>query len=299
MPQNGALGDVATAMVTPFSPDGELDSQEALRLARWLVANGSDSLVLVGTTGESPTLTDNEKRQLVSSVAEELPGVPLVVGASTYDTAHSVRLASWASQDGATALLAVTPYYSKPSQSGLVAHFRAIADATDLPVYLYNIPGRSSLLIELETVIDLAEHPKIVGIKDATADLAMTSRVAANTPDDFEIYSGDDALTLPMLAIGAAGVISVAAHLCGNAIAEMIHDFKSGDVDSARSRHLALLDLFRLLFVEPSPGPVKAGCELLGFSVGHPRLPMQQASELNRAAVERELKRLEILGGSR
>ncbi|RIK11129.1 MAG: 4-hydroxy-tetrahydrodipicolinate synthase [Acidobacteria bacterium] len=294
--QNGGFGRVLTAMVTPFDSNGAVDIEAARTLARHLIDHGSDGLVVVGTTGESPTLKDSEKRALIEAVAEVCSGrASVVAGSSTYDTEHSVSLSRDAAASGADALMAVTPYYSRPSQAGIASHFKAIAESTDLPVILYNIPGRTGTLIEVETVIELSTHPNIVGIKDATGNLAMTSRVVAETPEDFSVYSGDDVLTLPMLAVGGVGVISVASHVAGTLISEMIEAFTAGNVGEARATHLRLLKLFSLLFAEPNPGPVKAACEIMGFTVGPPRLPMQAASEDLAVKLRDELARLDLI----
>lgn len=280
MTQDHGLGRVLTAMVTSFDKNGAVDLDAARKLAAHLIEHGSDSIVVVGTTGESPTLKDAEKRALIETVAEVCAGrASVVAGSSTYDTEHSVNLSRDAALAGADALLAVTPYYSRPSQAGIASHFKAIAESTELPVILYNIPGRTGTLIELETIVELSAHPNIIGIKDAAGNLAMTSRVIAGTGESFSVYSGDDVLTLPMLAIGGVGVISVASHVAGTQISEMIGAFLAGDITKARNMHLRLLNLFSLLFAEPSPGPVKAACEIMGFSVGLPRPPMQPASD--------------------
>lgn len=280
MQSKTSFGQVLTAMVTPFDSEGNVDLETARKLSKYLLDHGSDGIVVVGTTGESPTLKDEEKFALIAAIASECGDRGTVVaGSSTYDTEHSVELSRAAARAGADALMAVTPYYNKPSQAGIAAHFKAIAESTDLPVILYNIPGRTGLLIELDTIVELSQHPNIVGIKDATGDLAMTSRVVAETSEDFIVYSGDDILTLPMLAVGASGVISVASHVAGERISKMIDHFSVGHVDEARKLHQELLKLVRLLFAEPSPGPVKAACQIMGFGVGRPRPPMQPASE--------------------
>lgn len=296
MTKDHGLGRVLTAMVTPFDRDGAVDLGAARTLASHLIEHGSDGIVVVGTTGESPTLKDAEKRALIEAIAELCSGrASVVAGSSTYDTEHSVSLSRDAASAGASALLAVTPYYSRPSQAGIASHFKAIAESTDLPVILYNIPGRTGTLIELETIVELSAHPNIVGIKDATGNLAMTSRVVAETDDRFSVYSGDDVLTLPMLAVGGIGVISVASHVAGAQISEMIEAFLTGKVAEAREIHLRLLKLFSLLFAEPSPGPVKAACEIMGFGVGSPRLPMQPATDDLEMKLRDEIARLGLL----
>ncbi len=266
------LGTVLTAMVTPFKPDGALDTDAAARLANHLVDSGCDGLVLSGTTGESPTTTDDEKLTLLRTVLEAVGDrARIVAGAGTYDTAHSVHLAKECAAEGAHGLLVVTPYYSRPPQAGLLAHFTAVADATDLPVVLYDIPPRSVVPIAWDTIRTLAEHPNIVAIKDAKGDLHGGGRIIAETP--LAYYSGDDALNLPWLAMGGVGFISVWGHFAASQLREMLSAFNSGDIATARKISVALGPLSdaqaRLGGVTMS----KAGLGLLGFDVGLPRLP--------------------------
>ena len=224
------LGTLLTAMVTPFGPDGALDKAGAARLANHLVDAGCDGLVISGTTGESPTTTDAEKLELLRVVLEAVGDrARVIAGAGTYDTAHSVHLAKACAAEGAHGLLVVTPYYSRPPQSGLVAHFTAVADATELPVLLYDIPARSVVPIEFETIRTLASHPNIVGVKDAKADLHGGGQIIAET--GLAYYSGDDALNLPWLAMGAIGFISVISHLAAGQLRELLSAYASGDVD--------------------------------------------------------------------
>src|ERR1700716_1131931 len=233
------LGTVLTAMVTPFAPDGSLDLAAAARLATHLVDSGCDGLVISGTTGESPTTSDDEKLALLRAVLEAVGDrARVIAGASTYDTAHSVKLAKACEAEGAHGLLAVTPYYSRPPQAGLVAHFTAIADAVSLPVLLYDIPPRSAVAIEWDTIRALAEHPNIVGIKDAKGDLPGGGQIIAET--GLAYYSGDDALNLPWLAMGAVGFISVWAHVAARQLRDMLSAFTSGDVATARKINVTL-----------------------------------------------------------
>ena len=228
------FGRVITAMVTPFTTEGAVDFERAVALARHLVDNGSDGIVVSGSTGESPTLSFEEKRDLLAAVVAEVgDGASVIAGTGTYNTRESIRLSQSAAEHGADALLVVTPYYSRPPQSGLVAHFTAVAESTDLPVVLYDIPIRTGRKIEHATLLELAKVPNIVGVKDAAGDLGGTSRLAAEKPTDFLIWSGDDALTLPMLSLGAHGVISVAAHIAGRRILDMIAAFHKGEVGQA------------------------------------------------------------------
>lgn len=271
----GSFGDVVTAMITPFEADGSLDLDGAAQLAAHLLDDGNDSLVVSGTTGESPTLSYSEKVDLFGATVAAAKGRgKIVAGTSSYDTAESVRLTEAATAAGVDGILAVTPYYSRPPQRGLLAHFRAIADATDKAVLLYDIPGRTGCAIELATYEALAAHPRIVGVKDATGSVAHVCDVIALCGDSFEVYSGDDAMTLPFLSVGACGVISVAAHIAASQIGDMIHAFAAGDVAGARKRNVELLPLFRILFADASPIPVKAAVAMAGLPAGPTRPPL-------------------------
>ena len=274
---SGRLGTLLTAMVTPFTPDGALDTATAARLATRLVDSGCDGLVLSGTTGESPTTTDDEKIALLGAVLEAVGDrARIIAGAGTYDTAHSVHLAKACAAEGAHGLLVVTPYYSRPPQSGLVAHFTAVADATELPVVLYDIPPRSVVPIEWDTIRTLAGHPNIVAVKDAKGDLHGAAQVMAET--GLAYYSGDDALNLPWLAVGAVGLVSVWGHLAVGQLREMLNAFNSGDLATARKISVGLGPLntsqTRLGGVTLS----KAGLRLQGFDAGEPRLPQMPAT---------------------
>lgn len=272
------FGAVLTAMVTPFDAAGRLDTGVAGDLARWLVANGNDGLVLAGSTGEASVLTDDEDEALVRAVRAAVD-CPLVVGAGTNDTAHSVELTRRLGGLGADAVLAVCPYYNRPSQAGLEAHFRAVAAATDLPVMLYDIPVRSGRKIATDTLLRLAEVPNIVAVKDAAGNPAETARLIAAAPNGFEVYSGDDAFTLPLLAVGAVGVVGVATHWCARDMSAMLAAFGRGDVDTARRCNAAMLTSFAFETGDdaPNPLPAKAMMRVLGHPVGQCRLPMGPA----------------------
>jgi 4-hydroxy-tetrahydrodipicolinate synthase len=277
----GRFGAVLTAMVTPFDDQGALDLDGAAALARWLVEHGNEGLVVAGTTGESPVLSDAEKRDLWRAVAEAVT-VPVIAGSGTNDTAHSVELTRAARDAGATAILAVTPYYSRPSQAGLDAHFRAIAAASDLPVLIYDIPIRTGRKVAHETLVRLARQvPTIVGVKDAAGDPAGSARLMADVPAGFDLYSGDDALTLPLLAVGGAGVISVAGHWAGEEIGAMVAAFFKGDVELARRTNAGLLESwsFQTGDLTPNPMPTKAMLRTLGLPAGQCRLPVGEAPE--------------------
>jgi 4-hydroxy-tetrahydrodipicolinate synthase len=266
-------------MVSPFDVTGSLDLDAAGRLASYLVdEQANDGLVINGTTGEAPTTTDGEKSDLVRCVVEAVGDrAKVIAGVGTFDTVHSIHLAEQAAKAGAHALLVVTPYYSKPPQAGLLAHFRAIADATDLPVVVYDIPGRTATAIETETMIALAAHERIVAVKDAKGDLAASSRVIAET--DLAYYAGDDAMTLPLLSVGGVGVVGTSTHFSGARTAELICAFEAGDVTSARALHAALLPIYTGIFRTQGVILVKAGLALRGRSVGSVRLPLVDATD--------------------
>jgi 4-hydroxy-tetrahydrodipicolinate synthase len=271
------LGTLLTAMVTPFGPDGSLDLPAAVRLANHLVDAGCDGLVISGTTGESPTTTDAEKVALLQAVLEAVGDrARIIAGAGTYDTAHSIHLAKACAAEGAHGLLVVTPYYSKPPQAGLIAHFTAVADATPLPVLLYDIPPRSVVPIESETLRALATHPNIVGVKDAKGDLHAGAQLMAET--GLVYYSGDDALNLPWLAMGATGFISVISHLAAGQLRDLLSAFASGDVTTARKINVAIGPLCNAMSRLGGVTMSKAGLRLQGVEVGDPRLPQVAAT---------------------
>jgi 4-hydroxy-tetrahydrodipicolinate synthase len=286
----GRFGAVITAMVTPFRDDLSLDTQRAQQVARWLLEHGSDGLVVAGTTGESPTLTDEEKHGLFRAVIEAAEGRPVIANTGTYDTAHSVHLTEWAEKAGATAILAVGPYYNKPPQSGLYEHFKAIAEATSLPVVLYNIPGRTGVRIAHETLLRLAEIDNIVGVKDATGDVVGAAELVAAAPSDFELICGEDALTFSLACLGGTGVISVTSHVAGERMRHMLDLVSSGDVAGARKINEELIPLYRALFLTTSPIPVKAAMGLLGQPVGPPRLPLVPATDDEVARIRKAME---------
>jgi 4-hydroxy-tetrahydrodipicolinate synthase len=281
------FGKVLTAMVTPFSEDGSLDLDGAVTIARWLVDHGSDGLVLAGTTGEAPTLSDDEKVALWGAVRAAVD-VPLLAGSGSYDTRHSIELSRRAADTGVDGLLVVTPYYNRPPQSGIEAHFRAVAAATPLPVVMYDIPARTGRRIDSDLIVRLArEVPTVVGLKDAAGDPGATAQVLAQAGDEFDVYSGDDAMTLPLLGVGAVGVIGVATHWAGDLHAEMIAAFDKGDLATARQLNARLGPSFA---VEVGPSwvqvsAVKAALAELGVHEGPCRLPLPPVSDEARAAV--------------
>ncbi|MFM2076619.1 MAG: dihydrodipicolinate synthase [Actinomycetota bacterium] len=273
------FGRVLSAMVTPFDADGALDLDEARRLARWLQDNGHDGLVIAGTTGESPVLTDDERLSLFAAVIEAV-SIPVIAGTGTNDTAHSVHLTKEATALGAAGILAVCPYYNRPSQAGIEAHMRAMAAASPLPHVVYDIPVRSGRKIATAVLLRLArEVSNVVALKDAAGNPAETAVLIANAPDGFEVYSGDDAFTLPLLATGAVGVIGVATHWSGPDHQELFDYWEKGDTVAARAVNARLLESFAFETGDdaPNPIPTKAMMRHLGFQVGQARLPMGAA----------------------
>lgn len=291
------LGTVLTAMASPFTADGDLDTATAVRLAVRLVDSGCDGLVLSGTTGESPTTTDGEKIALLRAVLEAVGDrARIIAGAGTYDTAHSVHLAKACAAEGAHGLLVVTPYYSRPPQSGLVAHFSAVADATDLPVVLYDIPPRSVVPIEWDTLRTLARHPNIVAVKDAKGDLHGAAQLIAET--SLAYYSGDDALNLPWLAVGAVGFVSVWGHLAAGQLRDMLTAFNSGDLATARKIAVSLAPLNAAQNRLGGVTLAKAGLRLQGFDAGDPRLPQMPATAEQLDQLADDLRAAAVLGVS-
>ena len=288
------LGTLLTAMVTPFAPDGSLDLPAAARLANHLVDGGCDGLVISGTTGESPTTTDAEKLALLRAVLEAVGDrARVIAGAGSYDTAHSIHLAKASAAEGAHGLLVVTPYYSRPPQAGLVAHFTAVADATPLPVLLYDIPPRSVVPIEFETLRVLAAHPNIVGVKDAKGDLHGGTQLMAET--GLAYYSGDDALNLPWLAMGATGFISVISHLAAGQLRDLLSAFASGDVTTARKINVAIAPLSNAMSRLGGVTLSKAGLRLQGIEVGDPRLPQVAATAEQIDALAADMRAASVL----
>jgi 4-hydroxy-tetrahydrodipicolinate synthase len=270
------FGRVLTAMVTPFDGRGRLDLDGAAKLAAWLVDQGNDGLVVAGTTGESPTLTHDEQIELVRTVCQAV-SVPVLAGAGSNDTRAAVELTQRAAEAGAAGILSVSPYYNRPSQAGIVQHFRAVAEATELPVLLYDIPVRTGRKVDTATLLTLAhEVPNIVGLKDAAGNPAETAALLAQAPADFEVYSGDDAVTLPLLAIGAVGVIGVATHWAAREMHDLIDAFFAGDVERARdlNRRLVPSYAFESGDLNPNPVPTKAMLKVLGMPGGDCRPPM-------------------------
>jgi 4-hydroxy-tetrahydrodipicolinate synthase len=270
------LGSIITAMITPFDARGEVHLPEAARIAAWLVERGNDGLVVAGSTGEGQTMQPHERWALVSAVKKAVIGrAAVIANAGTNDTRESVAAVAEAQTAGADAILAVVPYYNKPTQSGMLAHFGAIAQATDLPIIVYNIPSRTGTNMLPDTLLELARrHGNIVGVKESSADLMQISRVLAERDAGFAVYSGDDHLFLPLLALGADGVVGVASHLCSPQYRALLDAFRRGETEEAARMQLALLPLIRGLFATTNPIPVKWAMRQLGFAAGECRLPL-------------------------
>lgn len=282
-----SFGRLSTAMVTPFDSKGNIDFNKTTQLIEHLIQTGTDSLVIAGTTGESPTLTSEEKVALFRHTVKVVGGrIPVIAGTGSNDTRASIELTKKAEAEGVDAIMLVAPYYNKPSQEGLFQHFKAIAEATKLPVMIYNIPGRTSILIDPKTTIRLAnEVPNIMSTKEASGSIDIITEIVANTEDDFLVYSGDDGLTLPILSVGGTGIISVASHVAGNEMKEMVNAFLDGDVQKAAAIHQELLPLFRGLFAAPNPVPVKTALQMKGLDVGGVRLPLIPLTEEERTTL--------------
>lgn len=283
-----------------MTPDLEVDYPRAAELAKRLIDHGSDGLVVAGSTGEAPTLSDDEKIRLFATVVEAVGDRAFIwAGTGSYDTAASIRLSKRAVQEGVDGVMAVVPYYNKPPQSGMYNHFCAIADAIDRPVLMYNIPGRTAVNMLPETVARLADHPNIVAIKESALNMEQVAEIRRLCPPDFVIYSGEDSYTLPMLALGASGVVSVAAHLVGRELKEMIQAFESGDHKTALQIHLRLMPLFKSLFLTTNPIPLKHAMELVDFPTGPTRPPLAEADENTKAQLRRVLAGLNLLAVER
>lgn len=288
------FGEVITAMVTPFGADGSVNLEGARKLAGHLVDHGSGGLVVSGTTGESPVLSHDEKLALFEAVVDEVGGrASVIAGTGTYDTAESIELTKEAGARGVDACLVVTPYYSKPPQNGLLVHFNSVADASSVPLIVYDIPGRTGRRIERSTMVKLAEHDRIVADKDAVGDALETAKLRAELDaagrHDFAIYSGDDVMLMPHLAAGAVGIISVCSHLVGPQLAQLFSAWNDGKVEEAKRIYLELIPLMSVIMgVTASPIPVKAAAAMLGLDVGEPRLPLvpptpEETNEIKRA----------------
>ncbi len=290
------LGRVLTAIVTPMHEDLSVNYDKAQKLARHLVETGSDGLVVAGTTGESPTLSKDEKVELFRVIVEEVGGnATVVAGTGSYSTSSSIELTKAAEKVGVDGIMLVAPYYNKPSQEGLYRHFEAVANSTELPVVIYNIPGRTSVNILPETIARLAEIENIVAVKEASGDLNQVSEIIRTTPDTFSVYSGDDSLTLPIMAVGGKGIISVVSHVAGHKVKEMINAFTTGNTTLAAELHAALMPIFKIMFITTNPVPVKTALNLMGWSVGTPRLPLVDSTAEEREQIKEVLMQQKLL----
>lgn len=274
-------GEIITAMVTPFNKNREVDYDKVAQLAKHLIHNGSDAILVAGTTGESPTLTHEEELEILATVKTAVGNsAKVIMGAGSNSTQTAVEMTKRVEREGADAVLSVVPYYNKPSQAGMIEHFGAIAQSTKLPVIMYNIPGRTGVNMEPKTAAKLAEkYTNIVGLKQSCADMDAISELRLYCPEDFVLYSGDDSLTLPMLSLGVHGVISVASHVYGNEIKTMVHNFKTGNYVFAKNMHLKLYPVFKKLFAQPSPAPVKAALEKAGLIKDYVRRPLVELTD--------------------
>ncbi|NAO99913.1 4-hydroxy-tetrahydrodipicolinate synthase [Halomonas sp. MG34] len=284
------FGRVLTAMVTPFDHTGEIDYDQTDILIEYLLENGTDGLVIAGTTGESPTLSVDEKVNLFKHVVKVVKKrVPVLAGTGSNSTAASIQLTKEAEKCGVDAVMLVAPYYNKPNQRGMYEHFKTIANATTLPVMLYNIPGRSVVKLTADTIIELSKIPNIVSVKESTGDLDQAAEIIENTSDDFSLYSGDDSMTLPMLSIGADGIISVSSHIVGNEMQEMVNLYLNGDVKQAAAKHRKLVPVMSALFTSPSPTPVKAALQMKGIETGSVRLPLLPLTDEERNLLKEKI----------
>lgn len=291
-----AVPRLMTAMVTPFNADLSVNYAKAAELAEYLCNNGSEGLVVCGTTGESPVLSDEEKLKLYETVQERVGGrVPVWAGTGCNDTAAVVKLSQAAAKIGVAGVMVVTPYYNKPTQEGLYQHFRTVAESVSVPVMLYNVPGRTSCNLLPETIARLAEVENITAVKEACDSMDQVSQLLTMIPERITVYSGDDSVTLPLMALGAYGVISVASHVIGPAIAEMIAAFVAGEVNKAAQLHRELFAMFKGLFITTNPIPVKTALNMLGHEVGGFRLPLTPAAENEQEFMRALLKRYNLL----
>lgn len=282
------LGRVATAMITPFDEHGEIDYAVAERVIEHLIQNGTDTIVVCGTTGETPTLSVQEKREFIDYTIKKVnKRIPVIAGVGLNDTAYTIEATKVVEAYGADGIMVVAPFYNKPNQRGIIAHFEAVANVTDLPIVVYNVPGRTGVNITAETTIELSKIPNISILKEASGSLEQMTEILGNVSDDFYVYSGDDALTLPLIAIGGRGVISVASHVVGNDMQAMIRAFEEGRHQDAADIHQALLPLIRSLFSSPNPVPVKYAMSKFGFNIDRVRLPLVELTSEDKAEFDK------------
>ncbi len=290
------FGEVLTAMITPFNENLEVNLEKVREIASYLVDNGSDGLVVLGTTAEVPTLTNEEKISILKTVVDEVGDrVHIVAGTGSYSTSESIEMTKKAEKIGVDGIMLVVPYYNKPPQEALFNHFKMVAAKTSLPIMLYNVPSRTSRNLEAKTVSRLAKIDNIIAVKEASGDLPQVSDITRITDDDFYVYSGDDGLTLPILSVGGQGVVSVASHLVGNDIEKMIAAFKKGDVQTAIKLNKKLGPIFKGIFITTNPIPVKAALNMVGKNIGSPRPPLLELNHSEKEVLQGILQRANLL----
>ncbi len=279
------------AVVTPMHPDGSVHYEKLAELIDFHIDRGTDALIICGTTGEASTLHDEEHKEVIRyAVAHTKGRLPVIAGTGSNDTAHAIMMSRYAESVGVDGLLLVTPYYNKTTQRGLLAHYRAIADAVKTPIILYNVPGRTGVNIAPETVATLAEHPQIVAVKEASGNISQVAEIARVIPEDFALYSGNDDMIVPLLSLGGDGVISVVANILPTETHDMVESYLSGDINRARQLQLAMKPLIDSLFIEVNPIPVKTAMNLMGFGAGPLRLPLYEMAEETKARMVEEMK---------
>jgi len=290
------IGRLITAMATPFDKNGAVDFKRTEELVEHLIKNGSDGIVVHGTTGESPTLTHEEEYELYKTVKKAVNGrASVIAGTGSNSTETTIKSTKRAQEIGCDAALLVVPYYNKPSQEGLYRHFKAVADNSTIPLILYNIPGRTGINMAPETIAKLSQIKNFIGVKDAAGDVNQTSTIRMLCKDDFIIWSGDDSLTLPMMSVGGYGVISVASHIVGKDIKAMIEAFASGNTKKAQELHIKLMPIFKVLFITSNPSPLKYALSLMGIDCGVPRLPLVEPTEKEKELISKTMKELKII----
>lgn len=293
---NNGFGTLLTAMITPMLEDLSVDYDGAAKLAEYLIEQGSDGLVVAGSTGESPTLTDEEKVKLFATVVDAVGGkVPVIAGTGSNSTAHTIELTKQAEKVGVDGVMLVAPYYNRPSQAGLLQHFKTIVQETRLPVMIYNIPSRTGVNISADTMLEIAKLRNVAAVKEASGNLDQVGEIIRRSGRDFKVYSGDDSLTLPILSIGGDGVVSVASHIVGLRMREMIDAYNNGQTKSAADIHLELLPLFKALFITTNPVPVKKALSMMGLPAGPVRLPLANPSDDEVARIKQVLQDMDLV----
>ncbi len=290
------LSGAYTAIVTPFDENGELDEEGLRQNIRFQIREGIDGIVPVGTTGESPTLSPEEHERVIDITVDEVRGrVKVIAGTGSNNTKEAIRYTRHAKEAGADAVLLISPYYNKPTQEGLYQHYKKIAQEVDIPQIIYNVPSRTGRNIEAETTLRLSKIKNIVGVKEASCNLEQIMRILKNAPRDFSVLSGEDSWTYSILSLGGIGVISVASNVAPRGVSEMVHKYLDGDVSGSRELHYKYLDLFKVIFVETNPGPIKAAMKMMGMAAGRPRLPLVEPSPESMKKIQSVLEKLDLL----